>query len=207
MKLATFIVLVSSLFAEPDKALLSEGFGHMIGTYLELLEVDFDTASLIKGIEDARAGKESPLSDQECAEAIELAQKKNLKELSKKNLKQAEAFLASHAKEEGVISLEKGKLQYQVLSQGKGSEIKPHSSPLIRYTVRKLDGSLLCFADQAEPVSLDQTIPGLKAGLVGMREGEKRALYIHPDLAYGTKGTDIFPPNMLLIFEIEILRS
>lgn len=54
-------------------------------------------------------------------------------------------------------------------------------------------------------ISLDETIPGFSKGIVGMKEGEKRTLYIHPDLAYGVNGS--LPPNSLLTFEIEIVKA
>ena len=54
-------------------------------------------------------------------------------------------------------------------------------------------------------LSLDEIIPGLKAGLVGMKEGEKRIVYVHPEMGYGTNG--YLPPNSLLTFEIEIVKA
>ena len=38
-----------------------------------------------------------------------------------------------------------------------------------------------------------------------MKEGEKRKLFVHPDLGYGTQGQ--LPPNALLIFEVEIVKA
>lgn len=215
MKTGKFVFFVFAIFSsllaknreEPSIALISEGFGHIIGRHLEFLEVDFDTDQLIKGIQDARSGKEPPISEKECIQAIHSAQEKKHGELCKKNLQQAELFLADHAKQEGVIVLEGGKIQYRVLAQGHGPEVHPHSSPLIRYTVKKLDGSTISDASETEQISLDETIAGLKIGLIGMKEGEKRVLYIHPDLCYRAKGGFLFPPNMLLIFEIEILKG
>ena len=52
---------------------------------------------------------------------------------------------------------------------------------------------------------IKQSIPGFAKGLVGMKEGEKRILYIHPELAYGLAGH--LPPNSLLIFEVEIVKA
>lgn len=38
-----------------------------------------------------------------------------------------------------------------------------------------------------------------------MKEGEKRRLFVHPDLGYGTSGH--LPPNALLIFDIELVKA
>ena len=38
-----------------------------------------------------------------------------------------------------------------------------------------------------------------------MKEGEKRTIYIHPELGYGTSG--YLPPNSLLVFEIEVVKA
>lgn len=58
-----------------------------------------------------------------------------------------------------------------------------------------------------EPILLPLTkvIPGFSQGMQGMKEGEVRVLYIHPDLAYGTAGQ--LPPNSLLIFEVKLIEA
>ena len=38
-----------------------------------------------------------------------------------------------------------------------------------------------------------------------MKEGEKRRLFLHPDLGYGTTGH--LPPNSLLIFDVEVVKA
>jgi peptidylprolyl isomerase len=184
---------------------LSEAFGHVIGKNLENIGVKFDMAQVIKGLQDAIAGKESPMSEMECIQAIASVQEKIFKEQCSENLKRAETFLADNAKTEGVIALEDGKVQYRIIEKGTGAEIESHFSPQIRYTGKYLDGSVFGASKEEETISLDEIIPGLKAGLVGMREGEKRTVYIHPDLAYGTNG--YLPPNSLLTFDIEILKA
>ena len=80
------------------------------------------------------------------------------------------------------------------MKKATGAEIESHFSPLIRYTGKYLDGSVFGASKEEETISLDEIIPGLKAGLIGMREGEKRTVYIHPDMAYGTNG--YLPPNL-----------
>jgi peptidylprolyl isomerase len=214
MKICNFSLLLtfvgSCLFggetAEPNMARVSEAFGHLIYRNFRLLNVPFDIGKIVEGIEAAAAGKEGLITEKECIDAIHSEQEKKFKLLSKANLKQAEEFLAANAKQEGVVCLEGGKVQYKVVLPGKGAEVKNHFSPLIRCTVKLLDGADICPPNLEEPIGLDETIDGLKVGLLGMKEGEKRILYIHPDLAYGEKVLPVLYPNVLLTFEVEVLK-
>jgi peptidylprolyl isomerase len=162
-------------------------------------------AQVVKGLQDAVAGKTSPMTEMECIQAIASVQEKVFKEQCSENLKRAEQFLADNAKSNDVVALEEGKVQYRVTEKGSGAEIESHFSPQIRYTGKYLDGSVFGASKEEETVSLDEIIPGLKAGLLGMREGEKRTVFIHPDLAYGTNG--YLPPNSLLTFDVEIVKA
>lgn len=210
----------SALFAQEDTAAksnattaqgedniekISEAFGHVIGKNLETIGLKFNMAQVVKGLQDAMAGKSSPMTEMECIQAITAAQEKVFKAQCVENLKKAETFLAENSKHTGIISLEEGKVQYAISEKGKGAEIEPHFSPLIRYTGKYLDGTVFGTSKEEEMVSLDEIIPGLKAGLLGMREGEKRTIFIHPDLAYGTNG--YLAPNSLLTFEIELVKA
>jgi len=38
-----------------------------------------------------------------------------------------------------------------------------------------------------------------------MKEGEKRRLFVHPEVGYGTSGQLL--PNSLLIFDIEVIKA
>ncbi len=188
-----------------DIAKISEAFGHVIGKNLENIGVKFDMAQVIKGLQDAANGKDSPMSEMECIQAIASVQEKVFKEQCVENLKRAETFLAENSKHDGIVSLEEGKVQYVVSEKGNGAEVEAHFSPLIRYTGKYLDGSVFGSSKEEEMISLDEIIPGLKAGLLGMREGEKRTVYIHPDFAYGTNG--YLPPNSLLTFDVEVVKA
>lgn len=210
-RLSIFSLTICSILfaeerAEPNISLVSEAFGHVIYENFECLNVKFDLKKIVQGIEDAAAGRESPLAKKDCIDAIYSEQEKNFKILSKENLQQAEEFLISNAKEKEVVSLERGKVQYRVISPGKGPKIKPHSSPLVRVSVKTIDGKDLWEPDLEEPLSLDETIEGLQVGLLGMKEGEKRILYIHPALSFKMKEYLFLFPNTLLMFEIEILK-
>ena len=94
-----------------------------------------------------------------------------------------------------------------MISSGSGPSVKPHSSPLICCSVKDSNDFDVFSPNLTEPISLDEALPGLEAGLLGMKEGEKRILYIHPDLAYQEKGLSTSRPNMLITFEIEVLKT
>jgi FKBP-type peptidyl-prolyl cis-trans isomerase FkpA len=58
------------------------------------------------------------------------------------------------------------------------------------------------------PVTIgrSQTITGFQQGIVGMRVGGKRRVYIPSELGYGPAGAGgVIPPNAALVFEIELL--
>lgn len=189
----------------PDISKVSEAFGHLIGKNLDHIGVEFDIAQVIKGLQDASLGKASPLTEAECIQAIAAVQEKAFKAQCTANLSKAENFLSENKKASNVVTIEDGKVQYKIEQAGSGAPIESHFSPLIRYTGKYLDGSIFGQSKEEETLSLDEIIPGLKAGLIGMKEGEKRTIYIHPEMAYGTTG--YLPPNSLLTFEIELIQA
>ncbi len=190
---------------ELDVEKISEAFGHLLGKNLESMGMKFDIAKVSKGLQDASEGKPAPMTEMECIQAMATSQEIVYKEAAAKNLKEAEAFLATNKTTSGMQVLEEGKLQYTVTHEGKGVSIDENSSPLIRYTAKLLDGSVFGASTEDELFHLDESLPGLKKGLLGMKEGEKRTLFIHPDLGFGTRGN--FPPNSLLTFEIEVVQA
>jgi peptidylprolyl isomerase len=198
---------INTANSDPKKeiAKISEAFGHLIGKNIESMGVQFDIQYVIKGLNDAAAGKTSPMTEMECIQAITAAQEYAFKEQSEGNLKKAEEFLKKNASLGAIISLAEGKVQYKIEKEGKGDVLQTSHAPLIRYVGKFLDGTVFGASKEDEPISLDEIIPGLKTGLEGMKEGEKRTIYIHPDLGYGTRGA--LPPNSLLTFEIELVKA
>lgn len=188
--------------------LISEAFGNFIGRNLNSPGVQFDLESIIKGIRNGASGKPSPMTDQEYEQAMHKLQEKAYETLSKDNLSAANEFMKLNAQKEGVVQIEPGKLQYTTLTEGHGDVVAAHSTPLIQYTGKYLDGTVFGSSKEVGgpiAIPLDQTIPGFSKGLLGMKEGEQRRLFIHPDLGYGTLGN--LPPNALLIFDIEVVKN
>ncbi|MBI3211149.1 MAG: FKBP-type peptidyl-prolyl cis-trans isomerase [Simkania negevensis] len=182
---------------------ISEAFGHLIGKNLENFGFEFDVNQVMKGIQDSLAGKQSPMDETSFIHAISLVQEKAHQKLAEDNLKEANAFLLENAQKKGVIEIEKQKLQYKIEQEGKGAVVQEHFTPMIRYTGKFLDGKLFGSSQEEEMMSLDETF--LRKGIIGMLEGEKRTLYVHPDRGYGTNS--YLPPNSLLIFDIEVIKA
>lgn len=204
--LLLFISLCAPLCAseEINHDQLSETLGHLLVRHLIQPGFDCNFDKVIQGIRDARSGKESPMSEEEYEQAIYAIQETLFLETAEKNLTQADAFLIENRKEEGIREIEP-KLQFRVAATGEGNEVGPESIPLIHYKGSLIDGTIFARSDNPLPLPIKQSIPGFAKGLVGMKEGEKRILYIHPELAYGVSGN--LPPNSLLIFEVEVLKA
>lgn len=193
---------------QADIQKVSEAFGHFIGRNLSAPGIKLDLDSIIKGLRDGAAGRPAPLSDKEYEALMTKLQETAYKNVAVENLAKANEFITKNAKESGVIVLEPGKLQYTILQPGNGEVVKEHDSPLIQYTGKYIDGTTFgSSVDAGGPITipLDQTIPGFSKGILGMKEGEKRKLFVHPDLGYGTTGQ--LSPNALLIFEVEVIKA
>lgn len=191
-----------------DMKKLSEAFGNFIGKNLQSPGLKFDMESLIKGIREGASGQPSPLSEKEYEEMMSAVQERAFKEMSTNNLKSANDFMTKNSKEAGVVEVVPGKLQYTITKEGSGATVEASSSPQIHYTGKYQDGTVFGTSEEmGGPITipLDQTIPGFSKGIVGMKEGEKRRLYVHPDLGYGTTGQ--LPPNELLIFDVEVVKA
>ncbi len=182
--------------------------GHYIVENLNSRNLVLDKESFVKGMENANAGQNPPLSRKQFYELLASYRKKAQNLRNSENLKIAEDFLESNKSNPNTIVIESGKLQYQILKEGKGKQVSINGTPLIHYKGKFIGGKVFDSSDKQEKpikISLKSTIPGFQKGLAGMKEGEKRRLFIHPDLGCGKRGG--LPLNSLLIFDIEVIHA
>lgn len=184
---------------------LSIAFGHLLAKNFNDMGIAFDLDSIIKGLKDASAGLPSPLSETECVKAINEEQKKAFEALSLKNLKAAEDFLLAEAKKTDIQTLEEGKVLYKILQEGNGHSVQDSGKISIRYKGSLLNGDVFGESSKEETIDIAHLVTGLKKALIGMKEGEKRLIHIHPEQGYGTEG--MLPPNSLLSFEVEVAKA
>lgn len=114
-------------------------------------------------------------------------------------------YLVEKCSEEKVYSLQEGKIQYKIIKEGKGSSVQPYNAPLVRSNGHFLSGDFFTLGCEEEIFNLDEILPALKEGILGMKEGELRVIYIHPELIPQTK--EDAKLKELLIFEVEIIKA
>jgi FKBP-type peptidyl-prolyl cis-trans isomerases 1 len=99
-------------------------------------------------------------------------------------------FLSVVAKQKNIQCLVPKKLYYQVTKAGASdNSVTIHSNSLgINYLISDLmDNQFLGNYKFGDPldITLDKLIPGLAHGMLGMKKGEVREIFIHPDFVYG----------------------
>ena len=205
-RLSVFLCCCIACFGEEAKAAsLSEALGHFIGKHLRSLEVPIDMDALVKGMQEETTGIAPSFTEEDYTQALYSLEEQSFSLKKEKNLQDAETFLAQNLGKKEITPLENGKVQFETIKKGKGQTVQSYNSPLVRYQARFLNGKALSDSPNEEYLDLAETLPGLCKGIIGMREGEIRKLYIHPELGYGIK--ERLYPNSLLIFEVEILEA
>ena len=104
--------------------------------------------------------------------------------------------------------------EVQILSdtEGHGIEVVNHSKVSVHYIGRlenlnEFDNSYKRDNLFKFQIGTRQVIPGWETGLLGMKEGGKRTIFIPYNLAYGESGVgNLIPPKANLIFEIELFK-
>ncbi len=95
---------------------------------------------------------------------------------------------------------------------GNGLEVKNHSKLSVHYIGKLEDNTVFDSSyDRGQlfdfQIGVRQVILGWETGLLGMKEGGKRTIFIPYELAYGESGAgSLIPPKSNLIFEIEVIK-
>ncbi len=95
---------------------------------------------------------------------------------------------------------------------GNGLEVKNHSKLSVHYIGKLEDNTVFDSSyDRGKlfnfQIGVRQVILGWETGLIGMKEGGKRTIFIPYELAYGESGAgSLIPPKSNLIFDVEVLK-
>ncbi len=107
-------------------------------------------------------------------------------------------------------------LEYEIIQEGSGASPQNGQQVTVHYTGwldkdgkpgAKFDSSV----DRGQPftfsIGVGQVIKGWDEGVMSMKIGEKRRLFIPTNLGYGARGAGAsIPPNANLIFDVELLK-
>lgn len=102
-------------------------------------------------------------------------------------------------------------LEIQDIQIGEGKAVVKGALILCHYRGFLEDGTLFDSSyDHGRPfrtvMGVGRVIKGWDQGMMGMRPGGKRQLFVPSHLAYGEREKGKIPPNSHLIFEIELLE-
>lgn len=102
-----------------------------------------------------------------------------------------------------MAKLESGVL-YRDITPGTGPDVVEGDSVLVHYLGWLPNGSLVDSALVGVKVGSGDALPGIDAGLIGMKVGGIRKLVLTPGLAYGPDGTSGIPPAAVLVYDLEV---
>ena len=200
------------------KQKLSYAIGLNIGRQVNGQNLDIDPNILASALLATLKGEDAKLTTAQMQEIFQEDGKRRAakrEQQVKDNLAAAEKFLADNEKKKGVKKTKSG-LQYLVVKEGTGATPKSNHRVYAHYRGTFIDGKKFdssyegdspTAADKPADFPVEGVIDGWTEALQLMKVGAKYRLFIHPELAYGVQGRPGIPPNSLLIFDIELVKT
>lgn len=202
---------MSSTDFSTTEAKASYGIGLQMGQQVSGAFPGVTIDAVIAGIQDAFAGNESQISNEDLNTAFQEIQKiveaENAAK-AKEFAAEGEAFLTENAKRDEVTVLDSG-LQYEVITEGSGETPTADSTVRTHYAGTLVNGQEFDSSyKRGEPAEfpVGGVIKGWTEALQKMPVGSKWKLYVPHELAYGEQGAGgVIGPYQALVFELELL--
>ena len=184
---------------------VSYAIGAMVANFYKQQGVkNLNTSLVARAVNDVYGNKKPLLNENESNFTV----MRFLNPELSKTLNESDAFLASNKKRAGVKTTHSG-LQYEVITEGKGSKPTAADTVTVHYRGTLINGTEFDNSyKRGEPISfpLGNVIPGWTEGLQLMATGSKYKLYIPSQLGYGMNGSGPIPGGSALIFEVELIK-
>lgn len=199
-----------------DEQKISYIMGVNVGSQMKADEFKLDKTAFMSGIDDMMAGKKPQLTNEEAMTIVKNFQEKQQaqheeaqKVAAEKNLAEGKKYLEENARKDGVKVTGSG-LQYRVITAGTGATPAADDMVEVHYRGTLLNGTEFDSSysrNKTETFGVSQVIPGWVEALQLMKEGDKWALAIPADLAYGPGGSgNAIGPNEVLLFDVELIK-
>ncbi|PJD94640.1 MAG: phage infection protein [Parachlamydia sp.] len=197
------------VLSDEDCRQISECIANIFWSHLINYYPYYDLKVVLARLEELSKTQTTPMNPQECRMTclLPLLYKIQAHEAAK-NLKTAELFLKELSVKKGITEVVKGKLYYEKLNEGVGMAIMLEDSPILSYDEYRLESGMKMVQWRNGTnikITLTDAIQGFAQGVVGMRIGERRKIYVHPDLAYGQADGD--HPQQLAIFDVQAISN
>ncbi len=150
--------------------------------------------------------------DQKVFEQLQAQGGKRKADQEKQAAGKAKNFGKQIRKYEKEAKTAKAGFKYVILAEGSGARPRPGQTVAANYTGRFMDGKVFDSSEGRGPIEFKagkgQVIKGWDEAILDMKVGEKRALIIPPNLAYGKAGAGggVIPPDSTLFFEVERVK-
>ena len=196
----------------PEKR-LSYAIGQNIASQIQndFKDGGFDVDIFSRAIDDVLRGEGGQMSDEQLSAAFDefrAAQQAAADAAAKEAAADGVAFLAEHAKTDGIQATDSG-LLYQVTTQGDGATPTAADTVTVHYTGRLLDGTVFdSSVARGQPATfpVSGVIPGWTEALQLMQVGSTWEVWIPQELGYGARGAgNDIPPYAVLNFTIELI--
>ncbi|GJJ81073.1 FKBP-type peptidyl-prolyl cis-trans isomerase [Pasteurella canis] len=215
-------IISSSVLANVDEKKFNDDASYAVGVLLgsnikDIIDtqkeiIKYDNARLLAGVEDVLAGKTHLGSNTEVVNTLQLvqdkiqqAQEKELAKVAKQAKEEGDKYRAEFEKKAGVKKTKSG-LLYRIEKSGQGTKIGATDLVTVNYT-GKLPNGQVFDSSNGKPISfkLNQVVPGWTEGLQLIKKGGKIELVLPPELAYGSQGAGMIPPDTTLYFDVEVV--
>lgn len=190
--------------------ILSEIVGYEFWSQLKEWQKYYSLEDVIKGMRVCEAGLPLPqnINPEIRQQLINDMETAIFEDIARNNVKKAEEFLLAVSKLPNIVACEENYLYYEILCEGhETKEVLENDAGVFHYTILTLDGEKISDTrenNMPRQLNLADLITGFSKGVVGMKQGERRKIYVHPNFAYRKTGWHV-PPQSLIIIDVEVI--
>jgi FKBP-type peptidyl-prolyl cis-trans isomerase len=123
------------------------------------------------------------------------------------NLTEADTYFDELSSRQDVISLIPRRIYYKIVQSGNGASVPlkvNHISFHYSFSIIENNERVVLDTGTVKEENIEHFIPGIVHALIGMKCGEEREFFIHPEYGYGE--TSYLPPNVTIIAKIQVIN-